>query len=221
MAELKDFMTSFIATHQVPEDALRHFESVEWTNKYLSDPLYTVIPTFSRALKPTGEDYFFSRTVNTPSTIPHWVTLQLKDFPFPPDSPRGTLKMGQSHTETVKVPEHPDCVMLLKLGKLGLDGHPSIIHGGMSCAILDETLGLCVMLHHQHLSGPRDSLFTATLNVTYRAPVPTPSDVMVRCWLVGREGRKWLARGQIVNKDGVVMTEAEGLWVLAKRQEKL
>jgi len=221
MGEPKDFMTSFISTHRVPEDAIQYFQSVAWTNKYLSDPLYTTIPTFSRVLKPTGEDYFFSRTVNTPATIPHWVTLSLKDFPSPPDSPRGTLKMGQGHTEAVKVPEHPECVMLLRLGENGLNGHPSTIHGGMSCAILDEMLGLCVMLHHQHISGPRDSLFTASLNVTYRAPVPTPSDIMVRCWLVGREGRKWLARGQMVNQDGVVMTEGEGLWVLTKRQEKL
>ena len=221
MGEQMDFMSKFITTHRVPEDARKHFASVPWTNRYLSNPLYKAIPTFSRVLKDSGEDYFFSRTVSSPSTIPHLVTLQLTDFKTPPESAKGQLKQRQSHNEVTKVPDNPDCVMLLALGRPGLDGHPSVIHGGMACAILDEMMGLCVMLHHQHISGPRDSLFTASLNVTYRAPVPTPGDVLVKCWLVGREGRKWLAHGQIVDKDGVVMTEAEGLWMLAKRQEKL
>ncbi|KAI1612057.1 HotDog domain-containing protein [Exophiala viscosa] len=221
MTHEMDFMSRFITSHRVPEDARNHFASIEWTNKHLSNPLYTAIPTFSRELKESGEDYFFSRTVSSPSTIPHLVTLQLKEFPVPRESPRGTLKTGQNHTKVTEVPENPDCIMLLTLGRPGLDGHPSVIHGGMACAILDEMMGLCIMLHHQHISGPRDSLFTANLNVTYRAPVPTPNDVLVRCWLVGREGRKWLSRGQIVDKDGLVMTEAEGLWVLTKRQDKL
>ncbi|EXJ64878.1 hypothetical protein A1O7_01217 [Cladophialophora yegresii CBS 114405] len=219
--EQMDFLSKFIATHRVPEDACRRFASVEWTNKHLSNPLYKAVPTFSRVLKPSGEDYFFSRTVSSPSTIPHLVTLQLKDFPFKEETPKGQLKMRTSHNEVTQVPENPDCIMLLELGHPGLDGHPSVIHGGMACAILDEMMGLCVMLHHQHVSGPRDSLFTASLNVTYRAPIPTPNNVLVRCWLAGREGRKWLSRGQIVDKDGKVLTEAEGLWVMTKRQEKL
>ncbi|EXJ79143.1 hypothetical protein A1O3_08644 [Capronia epimyces CBS 606.96] len=221
MGEQTDFMSNFIDSNRVPEESRDHFASVEWTNKYLSDPLYKPIPTFSRVLKPSGEDHFFSRTVSTARTIPHLLTLQLKDFKGPPEAPKGTLKGKESQVETTKVPEKPDCIMLLTLGRPGLDGHPGVIHGGMSCAILDEMLGLCVMLHHQHMRGPRDSLFTAYLNVTFRAPVPTPGDVLVRTWVVAREGRKWLAHGQIVDKDGLVLTEAEGLWVLAKRQEKL
>jgi acyl-coenzyme A thioesterase PaaI-like protein len=219
--EQGDFLSRFMTTHRVPEDARRHFASVEWTNKYLSDPLYKAVPTFSRVLKESGEDYFFSRTISSPSTIPHLVTLQLKDFPFLEESPRGSLKTSKDHNEVTQVPEKPDCIMLLDLGRPGLDGHPSVIHGGMACAILDEMMGLCVMLHHQHISGPRDSLFTVSLNVTYRAPVPTPGDVLVRCWLVGKEGRKFLSRGQIVDKKGKVLTEAEGIWVMAKRTQKL
>jgi len=216
-----DFLAKFITAHRVPEDARNHFLSVDWTRRYIEDPQYQAIPTFSRVLKESGEDYFFSRTVSSPSTIPHLVTLQLKDLPVLPDSPKGTFQPTRHHSEVTPVPEKPDCIMLLALGKPGLDGHPSVIHGGMACAILDETMGLCVMLHLQSLSGPRDSLFTGNLNITFRAPVPTPSDVLVRCWLVRKQGRKWISRGQIVNKDGVVMTEAEGIWVVAKREEKL
>jgi len=221
MGEQSDFMSEFISANRVPEDAWKHFASIEWTNQYLTDPLYQAIPTFSRVLKGSGEDYFFSRTINSPSTIPHLVTLQLADYKTPAESAKGQLKGKQNPKDATPVPTHPDCIMLLAIGRPGLDGHPSVIHGGMASAILDEMMGLCVMLHHQHISGPRDSLFTVNLNVTFRAPVPTPAEVFVRCWLLGREGRKWISRGQICDKDGQVLTEAEGTWVLAKRDQKL
>lgn len=220
--EQMDFLSKFINTHRVPEDALKYFHSIEWTHKYLSNPLYQPVPTFSRVLKSSGEDFFFSRTVNTPSTIPHLVTLQLKEFPPLKEFSKGQIQVKGSHGEVTQVPENPDIIVLLKLGELGLDGHPSVIHGGMSCAILDEMMGLCVMLRRQNVSGNRDSLFTANLNVTFRAPVPTPSEVFVRSWVAGVEGRKWFSRGQILDKDGRVLTEAEGLWVLVQgRREKL
>ncbi|KAL2427264.1 hypothetical protein ABEF95_010814 [Exophiala dermatitidis] len=221
MGEQMDFITDFLSKNRVPEESRKYFAGIEWTNSYLNDPAYKPIPTFSRVLKESGEDFFFSRTVNSPSTIPHLVTLQLKEWPSLREVPRGMLKGKETQSAVTKVPEKPDCVMLLRLSRPGLDGHPNVIHGGMASAILDEMIGLCLMLHSRNVNGPRDSLFTAYLNITYRAPVPTPSDVLVRTWLIAKEGRKLLAHGQIVDKDGLVMTEAEGMWVLAKREEKI
>jgi acyl-coenzyme A thioesterase PaaI-like protein len=221
IGEEMDFMERFVHDHKVPRDALDHFASVPWTRLYLDDPVYKTIPTFSRVLKETGEDFFFARTLATPQTIPLLVSLQLKDLKLPAEAPKGTKVFSRDHTQPTEVPEKPDTIFLLKLARPGLDGHPSVIHGGVGCAILDEMMGLCVMLHHQHISGPRDSLFTVSLNVTYRAPVPTPSDVMVRAWLVSRQGRKWFSVGQITDKDGQVLTEAEGIWVMTKREGKI
>jgi acyl-coenzyme A thioesterase PaaI-like protein len=219
-----NFLEKFMKEHSIPKDALDHFSrDGSWLRKYLESPDYKSIPSFSRVLKRTGEDYFFSRTVATTETIPHLVTLQRKSFKLPAELPKGapvtphtTDPLARS---PVEVPAEPDTCHLLSLGRSGLDGHPSVIHGGMSCAILDEMMGLCVMLHHQHISGPRDSLFTANLNVSYKAPVPTPSDVLVRCWLVGWEGRKWYSIGQIVGEDGTVYTEGRGVWVMARKSK--
>ena len=216
-----DFMERFINEHTVPRESLQHFASIPWTRRYLEDPLYKAIPTFSRVLKDTGEDFFFARTVATPQTIPHLISLQLKDLKLAAEVPKGTQVFSNDHTKPTPVPEKPDTVVLLHLARPGLDGHPSVIHGGMGCAILDEMMGLCVMLHHQHISGPRDSLFTVSLNCTYRNPVPTPSDVMVRSWLVTRQGRKWFSVGQITDLEGKVLTEAEGIWVMTKREGKI
>lgn len=46
----------------------------------------------------------------------------------------------------------------------------------------------------------------------------TPSTVAVRSWVEAREGRKWVCKGQIVDADGVVLTEAEVL-MLTKVQK--
>lgn len=220
MAEQSDYIDRFITSHRVPEDGRKHFESIEWTNNFLTNPDYRAIPTFARVLKSSGEDYFFSRTISSPSTIPYMITLQAADFHKISLSPKGTLKGKSNPKDVTPVPKIPDCVTLMALGRPGLDGHPQVIHGGMACAILDETMGYCIMLH-QHHSGGRDSLFTVNLNINFRQPVPTPGEVFVRTWVVGREGRKWLSRGQICDKDGQVLTEAEGTWVVVKSQEKL
>lgn len=82
-------------------------------------------------------------------------------------------------------------------------------------------MGLLIMLHDNNIRGPgpRDSLFTANLNVSYRAPVPTPSELLIKTWLVSRTGRKWRSKGQLVDKDGKVLAEADGLWVVARRDK--
>ena len=216
-------IAAFFATHTVPESSLNHFSAIPWTAAYLRDPFYTAIPTFSRTLKETGEDAFFSITVNTPTTIPQALCLRLRDLSTPnapPGSPYNRTTTSPSPYDS-PVPGKPDVVLLLTLGSPGLDGHPATIHGGMATAILDETLGLCVMLHQTHISDPRNAMFTARLDTVYRRPVQTPGEVAVRTWLTRREGRKWWARGQIVDKEGVVLTESEGLWVEARQRGKL
>ncbi|KIW45786.1 uncharacterized protein PV06_04141 [Exophiala oligosperma] len=221
MAKRKDFLNQFLASHSVPEDALEHFGANDFTNEFLSLPSYRVVPAYGRILKESGEDYFFSRTINTPSTIPHMVTLQLKDVRTLKESDRRMLKPYQGHKEVVKPPENPDTIVLIHLARPGVDGHPSVIHGGVTCAIFDETIGSCVMLHHEAASGARDTLFTATLSVNFRARTQTPNDVVVKCWLEGRQGRKWKARGLMIDRNGLVLAEAEGLWMETRESGKL
>lgn len=151
------------------------------------------------------------------------VTLQLADFktpePIPSDAQaQSPPPQSRPRTKTV-VPEYPDAVTMISLSAPGVDGHPGLIHGGVTCALLDETMGLLIMLHDNNLRGPgpRDALFTANLNVSYRAPIHTPGDYLVKMWLVKRQGRKWFSKGQITDKDGKVYAEGDGLWVVAAR----
>lgn len=216
------FMETFIEQQKPPQEAIDYFRSMTWLKGHVEDPDYKIIPTFSRHLKSSGEDYYFSRTINTEKTIPHFISLQRRNFVTPETSTSASRsRETPSHTTKTVVPEQPDCLVLISLGKQGLDGHPSTIHGGVTCAILDETMGLLIMLHDNNIRGPgpRDSLYTANLNVSYRAPVPTPGEILVRTWLISRQGRKWHSKGQILDKSGNVLAEADGLWVTARRQK--
>ena len=223
-----DFMTTFLEKNKPPPESVEYFKNVPWLNAHLSSPLYRPVPTFSRHLKTSGEDYFFSRTINTPTTIPHMITLQLRNFVTPSETTatsnagkNGPGRSPDAHRQKTAVPENPDVLILVSLGKTGLDGHPATIHGGVTCAILDETMGLLVMLHDNNIRGPgpRDSLYTANLNVSYRAPIPTPGELLVKTWLVSRQGRKWFSKGQIYDKNGLLLAEADGLWVVARREK--
>lgn len=214
------FMEKFVKDNPIPQETIEHFSSIPWTSKYLNDPTYKPIPTFSRVLKPNGEDYYFSRTISTELTIPQYLTLQLRDLKTTPVSPRGTINNNVPPAKRpTDIAELPHTISLLNLGASGLDGHPGVAHGGVLCAIMDETMGLMVLLHYFLATADRpreEFLFTVNLNVSYRAPVPTPGDVVVKTWLTGKEGRKWYSKGQILDKNGQVLTEAEAIWVLAK-----
>lgn len=214
-----DFMKTFIENNRPPQEAVDHFASIPWTNKWLQSSAYNVIPTFSRHLKRSGEDFYFSRTINTEATIPHMIACQLKDFQTVPLSDGKDAQPMVAPGKPETAPEQPDLVLLVQLGSQGLNGHPGVMHGGVTCALLDESMGLLGMLHTNNIvdTGPRDSLFTANLNVSYRAPIPTPSVVIIKVWLGKRTGRKWYMKGQIINERGQILADAISLWVTTKR----
>jgi len=216
-------IATFFTTHSVPKSSIQHYSAIPWTSAFLNDSAYEAIPTFSRTLKQTGEDAFFALTINTPTTIAEALFLRLRSL-VTPTAPAGSpynRTTAPSSPWDSPVPSKPDVILLMTIGSPGLDGHPATIHGGVATAILDEALGLCVMLHQTHVSDPRSAMYTARLETAYRRPVPTPGELAVKTWLIRREGRKWWARGQIVDKDGVVLTEAEGLWIEARQRGKL
>ena len=236
--EKSDFLEHFINSDVPPQAALDHFNSSRWTASYLQDPGYQLIPFFSRQINlTTGENLFFAQTINTPTTIPHVLASRsnalkthsvkidlvesaqggatTKPFTNQPHERRST-KVSAAAQDTAEV------LIFLHLGT-GLDAHPSIIHGGLICVLFDEAFRLLILLH-QNISvgvqpGPRDQHFTVQLNTSYRAPIFTPTDVLVKCWLVRREGRKWFTKAQIVSEAELVLTEAESVWVTAKRNE--
>jgi Thioesterase superfamily len=204
-----------------PSAALSHFKALPWTAKYLQSSDYKLIPTGPRYLKATGEDAFFSRTINTPTTIPHCLSLcrrDLRDLASPATALSGNQTGSNSGNSSTSPPSVLDCIWLLHLAEPGINGHPKTAHGGVLACILDELTGMCAIMHQPDRSIP---LYTATLETTYKAPVFVPSDILCTSWVTRKQGRKFWVRAQIFDKNGAVMTEGQALLIESKTKQKL
>ncbi len=202
-----------------PPAALEHFRSVPGIAKYFASSDYTLVPASSRYLKSSGEDAFFALTINTPTTIPFCLSFRRTDLELLQAGSRSQVTTALSNTATNSdVPAVFDCVWLLHLAEPGINGHPKTAHGGVLASILDELTGMCAISHQPDQSIP---LYTATLQTTYKAPVPVPSNVVCTSWITRKEGRKYWVRAQILNEDELVMTEGEALLIESKTKQKL
>jgi acyl-coenzyme A thioesterase PaaI-like protein len=214
--ETSDFLSHFIRANKPPQSTVNYFSSLGWTRKTLEDEMYEMIPFYSRyGIEHTGENRFFSRTVQTDTTVPHILALQLKDLETP--DPGISPFINETAPKELANGAPAEVICLMALGE-DLQAHPSIVHGGFQAVVFDEVMRLLILLHQNNICipGPRDIHFTATLTISYSAPVIAPSNVLVRSRLIRREGRKWFTKGEIVNSAGKILTSAESLWVTAK-----
>ena len=76
--------------------------------------------------------------------------------------------------------------------------------------VLDEVIGTVA----ENERPKNMSTMTAYLNVDYKAPVRTPSVILVRAWLEKREGRKLWAKGTIEDGNGNVCTKGSALFIV-------
>ncbi len=89
-------------------------------------------------------------------------------------------------------------------------GPPGLVHGGIIAMVFDELLGVVNVVNGQ--GG-----YTGTLTVTYQRPTPLLTDITMRAWSSGGEGKKLYASGEMAHGD-VVTASAEGIFVRANRQ---
>ncbi|KAL5362163.1 tRNAHis guanylyltransferase-domain-containing protein [Aspergillus floccosus] len=204
--EQSNFLGSFFERNSPPERAVDYFSSVEWTRKVIENEDYEVVPFFPRYFNEyTGENRFFGQTVNTDSTIPHVLSLRLKDIKTPHSSPSSHDLNARHELRT-----QPDAICLMSLGR-SLEEHPTIAHGGFQAVLFDEIMRFVVLLHHHQTCqpGPRNKHYTTNMSLSYHAPVFAPSDILLRSRLIRREGRKWFTEAEIVDGAGTVLTTAE------------
>ena len=87
-------------------------------------------------------------------------------------------------------------------------GYPGVLHGGIACALLDETIGRAALR-----AGREQWMMTAKLELRYLKVVPTG----VTLTIVGRveksSRRGMTGRGEIRLPDGTLAVEASGLYV--------
>lgn len=195
---------------------LDFFANIPSLRRWVDTPGYSAIGTTARIPRTDGENDLFAITLKSLSTIPHWL-LVVHDEAVAP------LKQD-SHSSTRTLPysgnaEQPNMVLLVNLEQ-GTNGFRGVAHGGLLCALLDESLSYCVEFARQARTKAREPLYTANLNIDFRQPVRTPGPVAIKCWTSRSEGRKYWLEAQIEDANGRVCVQAKGLWI-HPRPEKM
>jgi acyl-coenzyme A thioesterase PaaI-like protein len=91
-------------------------------------------------------------------------------------------------------------------------GYPGVVHGGILCALLDETLGrTCFLI------GDDNWMVTAKMEVRFKAPVPTGKPVTAMGEIVRDRGRLLESHGEIRLEDGTLALEANATFVRAPK----
>lgn len=94
-----------------------------------------------------------------------------------------------------------------------LSGHEGIVHGGLLATLLDE---LTCRLAFQNFHSKKG--VTANLNINYKKPCFCNSNIMIKCELIKKIGRKCWVRGLIYNmaEQLELVTECECLVIEPK-----
>ena len=87
--------------------------------------------------------------------------------------------------------------------------YPGRLHGGVSAAILDETIGRAIMIRHNHdVWG-----VTVDFSMKFRKPVPLDSEIRVVGRIVSENRRSFEGEGEILLADGTVAVTGKGKYL--------
>jgi uncharacterized protein (TIGR00369 family) len=82
-------------------------------------------------------------------------------------------------------------------------GYPGIVHGGVVAAMLDEAAGRIVLI-----DNPTRFFVTAKMEIRYRQPVPTETELVIVGRMVRDRRRLIETHSEIHLPDGVIAAEA-------------
>lgn len=86
--------------------------------------------------------------------------------------------------------------------------YPGRLHGGISSAILDETIGRAIMIEQDDIWG-----VTVELNVKFKRPVPYGVELKVRSRITDQNKRFFEGTGELILPDGKVAVTAWGKYM--------
>jgi uncharacterized protein (TIGR00369 family) len=91
-------------------------------------------------------------------------------------------------------------------------GYPNILHGGISSALLDETIGRAISC------GEPETIWSVTLDlaVKFRKPVPYGSELKIVGRVTADTGRIYEGTGELYLPDGEVAVTAHGKYLKVK-----
>jgi len=90
----------------------------------------------------------------------------------------------------------------------GHQSYPGRLHGGISTAILDETIGRAIRITHPDIWG-----VSIELTTRFRQPVPLNQELRVVGRITRVRSRTFEGSGEILLEDGTVAVEATGKFI--------
>lgn len=178
-----------------------HFSSIPWTASLINRPdIITAIPQ-CRSPASDVEDQLFGNTLARDSAIPHM--LYLIELPGGQDALRDP-SMPVRRVST-----------LYQLGDK-ITGGPAVLHGGMTMAMVDETMGSITEVNTAlGKSGAAFNGFsvTGTLDIRFQRPIYTPCTVIATATLEEIKGRRVKVRCEVAGEDGQALATCSSVWV--------
>ena len=86
--------------------------------------------------------------------------------------------------------------------------YPGRLHGGISTAILDETIGRAIMIEHSEIWG-----VTVELNIKFKRPVPYDVELRVVGRITEQNKRFFFGTGELILPDGKIAVTASGKYM--------
>lgn len=86
--------------------------------------------------------------------------------------------------------------------------YPGRMHGGMSAAILDETIGRAISLSNDEIWG-----VTVSLDIKYKKPVPTDCTIKVVGRIIKENRKLFEGTGEIILPNGEIAVTATGKYM--------
>ena len=90
----------------------------------------------------------------------------------------------------------------------GHQGWDGIMHGGLICVLLDESIAWAA-------ASKTSRYVTGKLEVHYRRPVHVDKPVRLRGWIEHDHGRTLSTRAEVLSPDGEVLAEGSAVFVRA------
>ncbi|KAI0130688.1 HotDog domain-containing protein [Daldinia grandis] len=210
-------------------EATHHFKSTPWCTALLERPgVITFIPTSRFPEDPTGysptQDQLFRKTFNNADTVPHCIGFY--QDPNSDIEPSPSTQLGPSSQLGPRLLIN-SASLIFDL-RPGVNGYNGTAHGGFIGSLIDEAMGSLILINHQVQTHdkaqgrrlPRGVVdlnnarfFTASMNVRFLKPLPTPGTVVVTASLSKIEGRKMSLDVTIKDKSQVEFARCDGLWI--------
>ena len=96
-------------------------------------------------------------------------------------------------------------------------GYEGVVHGGMTSALLDETIGWAVTVSRKRY------FVTAELNVRYIRPMLVDTDIIVKARSLEHKRHFSLGEGEIIDSQGKLIAKGKGKFFLIdpKRSQEI